>query len=36
MHVTLLTILAAGAAAAPDGPPAWLQYLPLVAIGGMM
>ncbi len=36
MSIPLLTILAAGAAAAGDGPPAWLQYLPLVAIGGMM
>ncbi len=36
MSNPLLTILAAGAAAANDGPPAWLQYLPLVAIGGMM
>ena len=39
MSIPLLTILAAGAAAAgnaADGPPAWLQYLPLVAIGGMM
>jgi len=35
MSTPLLTILAAGAAAT-DGPPAWLQYLPLVAIGGMM
>jgi preprotein translocase subunit YajC len=33
---TLLDLLAAGtAAAAPEGPPAWLQFLPLVAMGAI-
>ena len=32
--VSMLDLLAAGAgAAAPAGPPAWLQFLPLVAMG---
>ena len=31
---SFLTVLAAGtAAAAPEAPPAWLQFLPLVAMG---
>ena len=29
----LLVLSAAGAAAAPAAPPAWLQFLPLVAMG---
>ena len=35
MSTPLLDILAAGAAAA-DGPPIWLQFLPLVAMGGLL
>ena len=35
MSTSILAILAAGAAAA-DGPPAWLQFLPLVAMGGLL
>jgi preprotein translocase subunit YajC len=32
MTTPVLSVLAA-AAAAPDGPPAWMQFLPLVAMG---
>ena len=31
MNTSILTLLAAGAAA--DAPPAWMQFLPLVAMG---
>ena len=33
MHTSLLPLLAAGAAGAQAGPPAWLSYLPFVAMG---
>jgi preprotein translocase subunit YajC len=35
MSIPFLAVLAAGAAA-PDGPPAWMQFLPLVAMGGLL
>ena len=35
MAMPILPILSAATAAA-DGPPAWLQFLPLVAMGGIM
>ena len=33
MSVSSLSILSVAAAAAQDAPPAWLQFLPLVAMG---
>ena len=33
MHTSLLPLLAAGAAGSQAGPPAWLSYLPFVAMG---
>ena len=35
MSMSLLSILAAGTAAS-EGPPAWLQMLPIVAVGVLM
>ena len=32
MSVSLLSLLSAGAAAAPEGPPAWLQFAPFALI----
>ena len=36
MAMPILPILTAAAAASGEGPPAWLQFMPLIAMAGIM